>query len=277
MAAILWHVVVMRHLRLMALLGAALACGGCFQMTTIVHLNGDGSGTIDHSMLITKAALAQIRQFSALGGRGQTIDFVSEDQARKMAQTLGPGVSYVSSEAINTPLVEGRNSKYAFADINTLRISPQPETPGGISVKTQAFSNDRNAITCSFARDPNGNAILKINLPELNLQSALGNANTGDAGITQQLAMVRALLAGARILIGVEPAGQLVKTTSPFVDGTRVTLLDVNLDQVLANEALIAQIQAAKTPEETKAALTGVPGLRIALEREVTIEFTPAK
>jgi hypothetical protein len=102
-------------------------------MTTIVHLNGDGSGTIDHSMLITKAALAQIRQFSALGGRGQTIDFVSEDQARKMAATLGPGVSYVSSEAINTPLGEGRNSKYAFADINTLRISSQPEVPGGIA------------------------------------------------------------------------------------------------------------------------------------------------
>jgi hypothetical protein len=277
MPAILWHLVVMRHLRRLALLGAALACAGCFQMTTIVHLNGDGSGTIDHSMLITKAALAQIRQFSALGGRGQTIDFVSEDQARKMAATLGPGVSYVSSDAINTPLGEGRNSKYAFADINTLRISSQPEVPGGISVKSQAFSTNSSTITCSFARDPNGNAILKINLPELNLQSALGNANTGDAGITQQLAMVRALLAGARILIGVEPAGQLVKTTSPFVDGSRVTLLDVNLDQVLANEALIAQVQAAKTPEEMKTALTGVPGLRLALEREVTIEFTPAK
>ncbi len=89
--------------------------------------------------------------------------------------------------------------------------------------------------------------------------------------------MARALLAGARILIGVEPAGQVVRTTSPFVDGARVTLLDVNLDQALANQTLITQVQAAKTPEETKAALTGVPGLRIVLEREVTIEFTPAK
>ena len=268
----------MRHLHPVALLCAVLCSGGCFQMTTIVHLNGDGSGTIDHSMLITNAALAQIRQFSALaGGRGQTIDFVSEDQARKMAETLGPGVSYVSSEAINTPLGEGRNAKYAFTDINTLRIKPQPDAPGGISVKTQAFSTDSSSITCSFARDPNGNAILTINLPELNLQSALGNANTGDAGIAQQLAMARALLAGARILIGVEPAGQLVKTNSPFVDGTRVTLLDVNLDQVLANETLIAKVKAASTPEETNAALSGVPGLRIALDREVTIEFTPAK
>ena len=78
----------MKHLRLAALFCVSVACGGCFQMTTIVRLNGDGSGTIEHSMLITKAALAQIRQFSALGGRGQTIDFVSEEQAKKMTDSL---------------------------------------------------------------------------------------------------------------------------------------------------------------------------------------------
>jgi hypothetical protein len=278
MAAILWHVVGMRQIQFALLVTASLLSGGCFQMTTIVHVNGDGSGTIDHSLLLTKAALAQLRQFSMLGGgRGGSIDFVSEAQARRMADTLGEGVSYVSSEAIDTPLGEGRNAKYAFTDINRVRISPQPPAPGGINVKTQAFSTDNGTITCSFSRDPNGTAVLRINLPELNLQSALGNANTGDAGIGQQLAMVRALLAGARVLIGVEPAGTLVKTSSPFVDGTRVTLLDVNLDQVLANEALIARVQAAKTPEETKAALTDVPGLRITLDREVTIEFTPAR
>jgi len=271
----------MRHrfLGVLALIGVSLACTGCFQWTTVVHLNGDGSGTIDHSMLITKAALAQIRQLSALGGGrgGQSIDFASEEQARKMAESLGPGVTYVSSEPINTPAAEGRAAKYAFTDINTLRIGTQPDAPAGISVKTQTFSTQNGTITCAFARDPNGNGVLKINFPELNLQSALGNANTGDAGITQQLAMVRTLLAGARILIGVEPNGQLVKTTSPFVDGPRVTLLDVNLDQVLANEALIAKVQSAKTPDETKAALTGAPGLRIVLDREVAIEFTPAK
>lgn len=268
----------MPHLRLALLLAGTLACGGCFQMTTIVHVNGDGSGTIDHSLLLTKAALAQLRQFSLLaGGRGQPIDFVSAEQARKMAETLGPGVTYVSSTPIETPIGEGRSATYAFTDINTLRINPQPEPPGGISVKTQTFSTENGAITCSFSRDADGNAVLRINLPELNLQSALGNANTGDTAIAQQLAMARALLAGARILIGVEPAGQLVSTTSAFVDGARVTLLDVNLDQVLANPEVIAKVQAAKTPEETKAALTGVPGLRMVLDREVAIVFTPAR
>src|SRR3954470_19478954 len=127
MTAILWHLVRMRYLGLPALVFAAAISSGCFQMTTTVRLNGDGSGTIQHSMLITKVALAQVRQFSALsGGRTETLDFVSEEQAKKMADSLGPGVTYVSSEVIDTPTGEGRNATYAFTDINTLRISPQP-------------------------------------------------------------------------------------------------------------------------------------------------------
>lgn len=268
----------MRHARLVTFLAGAVLSTGCFQMTTVVRLNGDGSGTIDHSMLITKAALAQVRQLSMLaGGRGQSLDFVSEEQAKQMAATLGEGVTYVSSEAIDTPAGEGRTSHYAFSDINNLRINPQPEPPGGLKIRTSAFATDANAITCSFTRGSGGNAVLTINLPELNLQSALGSANTADAGIAQQLAMARALLAGARVIIAVEPAGTLVHTNSPFVDGAQVTLLDVNLDQVFANPALIAQVQAAHTPEETRAALAGVPGLRMVFDRQVTIEFTPAK
>lgn len=268
----------MPHLRLALLLAGSLACGGCFQMTTVVHVNGDGSGTIDHSLLLTKAALAQLRQFSMLGGgRGQTIDFVSEDQARRTAEKLGPGVTYVSSAPIDTPLGEGRTATYAFTDVTTLRISPQPDAPGGLTVKSEAFSTDNGTITAAITRTPGGNALLRISLPELDLQRAIGNVNASDPGAARQLEMARALLAGARIAIGVEPAGQLVKTNSPFVDGARVTLLDVNLDQLLADEALIGRLQAARTPEELKAALTNVPGLRIALDREITIEFTPAR
>jgi hypothetical protein len=264
----------MRVFRLAAVATLAMTAAGCFQMTTVVNVNGDGSGTIDHTMVVTKAALAQLRNFGALGGgRAQPLDLTSEEQARQMAETLGPGVAYLSSEPIDTPLGEGRHALYAFRDISQVRISQQPSTDG-LPVKVNARSGD---ITCSLTHEANGNAVLHINLPEMSLPASLGSAANGNPGLAQQLALVRSLLAGARISIGVDPAGQLVKTNSPFVDGGHVTLLDVNLDQVLTNEALLARLQASKTPEEIKAALTDVPGLKIALDREVTIEFTPSK
>jgi hypothetical protein len=89
--------------------------------------------------------------------------------------------------------------------------------------------------------------------------------------------MARALLAGARLRIAMEPAGRLVHTNSPYVDGSQVTLLDVDLDQFLANEAVLARLQDAANPDEVRAALKDVPGLKMPLEREVMVEFTPVK
>ena len=104
----------MHALRTVVVLAAALASSACFQMTTVLKVNADGSGTIDHRMLYSTAALAQLRQFAALGGRGQ-IDPLSEQQARDMAATIGPGVSYVTSTPLNTPAGQGRESTYPYA------------------------------------------------------------------------------------------------------------------------------------------------------------------
>lgn len=267
----------MRSFALAIVLAAALAGGGCFQMTTVLSVNGDGSGTIDHTMLITKAALAQLRQFAALSGRGgQSLDLVSEEQARANAATLGPGVTYVSSSPIDTPLAQGRRATYAFTDITQLHISEQPATPAGVSVRTKDLSTDTPPITCTMTHEANGNAVLHIQLPEPNLPAGFGGT-TDTAERARQLAMVRTLLAGARILIAVEPHGALVTTSSPYVDGQRVTLVDIDLDRLLGNDALIARLQAATSADDIRAAVKDAPGVKITLDRAVTIEFTPAK
>ena len=45
---------------------AALISTGCFQMTTVLKVNADGSGAINHRMVYTKAALAPLKQFRFL-------------------------------------------------------------------------------------------------------------------------------------------------------------------------------------------------------------------
>jgi hypothetical protein len=258
------------------LLVAALMSTGCFQMTTVLKVNADGSGTIDHRMVYTKAALAQLKQFAALGGGRGGADPLSEQQARDMTASIGPGVSYVSSELVTTPLGQGRDAIYAFTDVSTLRISTQPAAPGGISIKTPGFNTQPSAsesITFTMTREAGGNAILHIHVPEPNYLDFFGSPNA--AG---QIGMVKTMLAGARVQLAAEPAGALVRTSSPFVDGQRVTLLDIDLDTVLADETLLPRIQAvAATPAEAKAVLLSAKGLKINLDPEITIEFTPAK
>jgi hypothetical protein len=269
----------MRFPRLALVLACGLSCAACFQMSTVVKIEGDGSGTIDHQMVFTTAALQQIRQFAALGGgrggRGGTLDLVSEDQARSMASSLGSGVTYVSSTPINTPEGQGRLSTYAFADVSQIKITQQPDAPGGMTVRAQGLNTGGGTITCSMTHEANGNAVLHVILPEPSLPGA--DAAGGNAAFVQQVPMIRSILANARVSIVVEPAGRLVRTNSPFVDGRRVTLLDLNLDDLLGNDALLAKLQSAKSADDLRAALKEAPGIRMVLDKEVTIEFTPGK
>ena len=260
-------------MRLLIWLSVALASSACFQMTTVLKVNADGSGTIEHRMLYTNAALAQIRQFAMLGGgRGQGADPLSEQQARDLVSSIGPGVSYVSSTPITTPTGKGRDAIYAFTDVTKLRISTQPAAPGGISVRAQGFSTEGGSVTFSITHEPGGNAVLHVIVPEPDFLNALGTPAAAN-----QLGMVKALLAGAKVLLAVEPSGAVVRTSSPYIDGPRVTLLEIDLDEVMKDETLIPRLQAAKTQDEAKAVIKSAAGLKINLDRDITIEFTPVK
>src|SRR5262249_56565869 len=99
-------------------------------------------------------------------------------------------------------------------------------------------------------REPNGNAVLHIHVPEPNFLDALGSPAAAN-----QIGMVKTMLAGAHMLLVAEPGGALARTSSPYVDGRRVTLLEIDLDEVLRDETLLPRLQAATTQEEAQAIL----------------------
>jgi hypothetical protein len=268
----------MRYVRPGLVLAATLPFTACFQLTTVVKVSGDASGTIDQRLVFSQAAMGQLKQFAALGGsNGKPFDPISEEQARADAARLGPGATYVSSIAIDDGTGQGRATVYAFTDINQLRVNQHPGAPAGVSVRAQGMDSDRQAITFRLATQPNGNALLTITVPQPNFPSGGMSGGGTTMPSVEQMAMLKQMFGGARVTIAVEPAGTLVRTSSAFVEGPRVTLLDVNLDQVLKDDTFLSRIQAAKTEDDMKGILREAPGLKINLDREITIEFTPAK
>jgi hypothetical protein len=259
----------MAYVRSAFLLAAAVVCGGCFQFSTVLTLKADGSGTIDQRMLFTQAGIAQLRTLTALGG-GQEFDPVSEQQARDAAKALGGGVTYVSSTPIDSPDGVGRETRYAFADINQLRLDRAAGPAAGVPPPTAGSD-----VTFSLARQPNGNAVLRIAMPVLPIGGAAAATPNATEPSAEQLALLKPMLAGARLSIVVEPAGRIVRTNSPHVAGQRITLLEADVDALLDDPALMQRLQAASTPVELKALLTDVSGLKVTLDPEVTIEFEP--
>ena len=142
--------------------------------------------------------------------------------------------------------------------------------PAACLARRRVDSSDR--VSFALTRQADGHALLKITVPQL---PALGGDNAPRSGSpsADQIAMLKPMLAGARLSIAIEPAGRLVRTSSPYVTGQRVTLVDVDIDSLLGDDTLLPRLQAARTPEETKAILKGVPGLKVNVDPEITIEF----
>lgn len=273
----------MRLIQTVGLLALTLPLGGCFQSTILLHVNGDRSGTIEQRTVFTTAALAQLKQFSAMSGGGKAPDVLSEEQARALAANIGPGVTYVSSKPVQTATMEGRDSLYAFRDINLLRITQQPSAPGGVSVRADSLGPPQT-ITFSLEPQANGNQLLRIHMPEMTqlpgipVQLPGGGAAAGSQGPTEeQIRMAAQMFAGMRMTVAVEPAGQVVRTNSPYVDGNRVTLFDLDFDQLVANADRLKDLQSARTPEDVQAMVKDLPGLKLTMEREITIEFAGSK
>jgi hypothetical protein len=264
---VLWHRVLMRISRASLILVLGLTSTACFQVDTLVRLRADGSGTIEQRVLFTAAALDQMKQLGSLGGNGADFDPLSEDNAKAMAADLGPGVSYVSSTPLKTPEGEGRTMIYAFKDIRQVQVSQQP--PGA-----DALGGSRG-FGFALARQPNSNVVLTIHMPPSGGLPGAGPGGTPPLPSPDQMTFVKQLLAGAHVAIAVEPAGRLVKTNSPYVDGNRVTLLDLDLDRLLGDDATLAKLQAAKDSADAQAILAGVPGIKIVTGQDISIEFAP--
>jgi hypothetical protein len=263
----------MRLLSCPLVLIAALACSGCFQLATLVRVNGDGSGTVQQRLVFTPEALAQLQQLAILGGK-EVGNPISEEAARADAERFGPGVTLVSTTPIADGTGQGRESVYAFTDINQLRVSQQPGVPEGTVRELDAGGE---AMTATLTQQAGGNALLTIAVPQPALPGSPMSPRRGNPPSLEQIAMVRQMFKGARVSIAVEPAGALVKTSSAFVDGSRVTLLDVDLDTLMADETLSQRLQSARSVEDMSAILKDAPGLKVNLDRHVTIEFTPAR
>jgi hypothetical protein len=182
-------------------------------------------------------------------------------------------VTFVSSKPIKTADRVGRVATYAFTDITKLKVDQKPQT-GDLPAPTEAGGED---MLFRFARKPAGTSTLTVVFPEAKLEEARKEAAEKQATAQKvdpaQLAMMKKLFDGLRVEIGVDVLGTIVKTNSPYVTGSRVTLLEMNFSELLTNEALLASVAQPKSIEEAKRLLKDVKGFKVNLDREVTIEF----
>ena len=85
----------------------------------------------------------------------------------------------------------------------------------------------------------------------------------------QAMAMMKVMMKGMFVDVSLDLAGRIVKTDAPYVQGSRVTLMQVDFDKLLADDAALKKLQNATDIKE----LAGVPGLKVPTSPTVSIEF----
>jgi hypothetical protein len=281
-----------RHpLRLLVLAATALQLAGCVEITQLIRLRGDGSGEIVQTILVSPAFIAEMKASDAEMQRSGDADRrAGLEQAAERARTdpgaFGAGVSFVSAEPIGTDEAPGIRLTLAFTDITHVDLSqlqglgsppPAPTASGGehdLRFRLDRRPGGRSVLTALFVEDPaEREAGAATPVPKAGPKAGAGVKGAEELGKGMR-EMFEALLTGMRIAFAVE-VPELLATSSPWVEGDTVTLLELDMDALLADETKLTAFGASDNTSlaALRELFAGVPGVKLPPGSEVTIEF----
>jgi hypothetical protein len=162
---------------------------------------------------------------------------------------------------------EGTKAVFAFDDINQVEISQDPNVGGGMragATKAESpvkFNLTRNGatstLTINIADRPG--AGLKADAPPPGDMPDLTNPMI--------MGMLKTMFQGFKINIDLEVAGSIVKTNAEYVAGPRITLLEMDMAALLADEAKLKALQGKISPDasfsDIKPYLKDIKGIKI--------------
>jgi hypothetical protein len=275
----------MRTPRLAILPLLALPTAGCINFETLVKVKPDGSGTLVQSMTMSAETMEMMKATKGEGakveaGKPMALEAKDIEQAKAEASKLGEGVTFVKAEPIDTSEAKGMRAVYSFKDVTKLKVSQKPTSPGG--GPAPAGKEVDETMKFGFAKAANGNSVLTIAMPDLKAAPKDGASKSpakAPEAPPEAMAMIKQMFKGLRIAIAVEPEGKVVSTNSPFVEGSRVTIMEMKFDSLIADEAKLKAFSEAMDSgsiADAKRLMNGLPGVKINLDPEVKIEYAAA-
>ena len=267
----------MRLLRLLSIVATTIALTACINSATLIKVKPDGSGTIEQSVLMNMATLKNMMSGIDPQGQMKQNNPFSEENLKQAAEKLGKGVHFVSA----TPLkdangFEGTKALYSFDDINAINIEQDPNLGGGAAAAPATKKpnpvkfnlvrkGDTSSLTVTFDEKGGGTTATppaQTQTPE-NVDPAM-------------MQMIKTMFQGFKVAIDLEVMGKIVKTNADYVNGSRITLMEIDMAALMNDEAKLRALQPKLGPgasiAEIKPLLKDVKGVKIN-HAIVTVDF----
>ena len=266
----------MRPIRVLLALVTSVVLTGCINSTTLIKLKADGSGTVEQTTLMNVAAMKSM--MPGMKTSGQVPNVVNKADLERTAARMGKGVRLLSAEPAKNPNgFEGVKAIFEFDDINQIQVSQDPNMGGGNSERLATEPTKDDPVKFKLTRT-GATSLLTINFTD----KPGGGGTPAPAGDMPDLTnpmimgMIKSMMQGFKINIGLEVLGSIVKTNAEYVDGPRITLLEMDLEALLADEAKFKALQGKLGPDaslsEVKPYLRDIKGIKID-GPSITVEF----
>jgi hypothetical protein len=291
--------------RLAPLLAILVSTVACLEHTVLLKLRPDGSGELIETSLVKGQMLEMARAMTAMEGEGEGGGLMASQADEKRAEAearaarLGEGVTFVSWEPISEEGKEGEHIVYRFDDVTKLNLQPGPDSGDGgeapmtgpgesIRFRLADLGAGRSRLVAVFGEEsaPEG-TVAEGGADELETASAEDAAGTDDMAGMEDMAeamgagmmeMMKPFLQGMKMRVVVEVEGEVLETDAPFSEGSQVTLLEIDFDQIVADPEAWKKLSALDSDASLAVLgpqLQGLPGVRAPVGREVSIEFRP--
>jgi hypothetical protein len=251
---------------------------GCLEVNTTIHLNKDGSGTLEESVLMSSQVVQMISAFAtsfdSTSADTSKFSLFKEDELIADTAKYGSGVKYLSGKEVKEDGKEGYRVLYSFSNINNLEINQNPNSK--LDMEGVEFQEDTANEFLHFNFSPGEPSLLTIKLPSMKDQEVTNEAPAQDTlANTEGMDELLKLMKDMRIALILDVNGNITKTNASFVNGSQVTLFDINFNELLDNPEKLKMFkqQNPKNLEEIKKIVENLPGIKVELNNLVNISF----
>lgn len=254
---------------------------GCLQVNTTVNLNKDGSGTIEEIFVMKTEVINMMKEFAMAFDSTESEEFkiFNETELKEKAAKFGEGVTYVSGELLKKDNYEGYKVIYSFKDINKLKLNPSPEdkVPMGNDLGEVEEETVDDLLKFNFKK---GNpSTLVIDFPKPQIEDKLETEETTefeDSTFSQEAEQkMIEMFDGMKMALYFNFKDGINETDASFVNGSEVTLMEVDFSEIIKNKEVFKNFQNVKpeTMEEFKKVVGDIKGIKIEFKEQVTIKF----
>ena len=255
---------------------ALLALNGCIDTNTKIAVKPDGSGTIERTIVLSK----HFAEFMASMGNKDSpakieSGILNEKGLKDEVSRMGSGVTFVSAQQITTDKGNGYKVVYAFKDINKLKLSQNPaaglSAPSGGS--TSAGTTPAENFIFTFV--PGSPATLTITAPKPTPAAKPATPAASGPDADKMMAQLKPMYADMHIVLTIVVQGQITDTNAAYVDGSTVTLVDMDFAKILADDATFKKLSSSQTQSitEVQKMVKAIPGVKIDNQDKVKISF----